>query len=69
MKNTPDEEVKQSKGQPEKHSEIQSKEHPEKQTKEQAILLAAEQEFLSKGYDGARTTSIADAAGDRKSVV
>ena len=35
----------------------------EKPSKEQAILLAAEQEFLSKGYDGARTTSIADAAG------
>ena len=47
------------KEQPEK----QGKEQPEKPTKEQAILLAAEQEFLSKGYDGARTTSIADAAG------
>ena len=35
----------------------------EKPTKEQAILLAAEQEFLAKGYDGARTTSIAEAAG------
>lgn len=35
----------------------------EKQTKEQAILLAAEQEFMTKGYDGARTTSIAEAAG------
>lgn len=34
-----------------------------KETKEQAILLAAEQEFLAKGYDGARTTSIAEAAG------
>ncbi|WP_295960711.1 TetR/AcrR family transcriptional regulator [uncultured Alistipes sp.] len=33
------------------------------QTKEQAILAAAEQEFLSKGFDGARTTSIASAAG------
>ena len=35
----------------------------EKQSKEQLILAAAEQEFLSKGYDGARTTSIAQAAG------
>lgn len=35
----------------------------EKQSKEQQILAAAEQEFLSKGYDGARTTSIAQAAG------
>lgn len=35
----------------------------EKQTKEQLILAAAEQEFLTKGYDGARTTSIAKAAG------
>ena len=51
MKNNPDEQIKSA------------KEQPEKQTKEQAILLAAEQEFLSKGYDGARTTSIADAAG------
>ena len=25
-------------------------------TKEQAILAAAEQEFLAKGFDGARTT-------------
>lgn len=33
------------------------------QTKEQAILAAAEREFLSKGFDGARTTSIAAAAG------
>lgn len=33
------------------------------QTKEQAILAAAEQEFLTKGFDGARTTSIATAAG------
>ena len=32
-------------------------------SKEQQILLAAEQEFLLKGYDGARTTSIAQAAG------
>lgn len=35
----------------------------EKQTKEQAILLAAEQEFMNKGFDGARTTSIAETAG------
>ena len=35
----------------------------EKQSKEQLILAAAEQEFLTKGYDGARTTSIAQAAG------
>ena len=35
----------------------------EKQSKEQLILTAAEQEFLTKGYDGARTTSIAQAAG------
>lgn len=35
----------------------------EKQSKEQAILEAAEQEFLSKGFDGARTTSIAETAG------
>ncbi|MBR7183349.1 MAG: TetR/AcrR family transcriptional regulator [Alistipes sp.] len=33
------------------------------QSKEQLILAAAEQEFLTKGYDGARTTSIAQAAG------
>lgn len=33
------------------------------QTKEQAILAAAEREFLTKGFDGARTTSIAKAAG------
>lgn len=31
--------------------------------KEQEILAAAEREFLNKGYDGARTTSIAQAAG------
>ena len=31
--------------------------------KEQAILEAAEREFLAKGFDGARTTSIAQAAG------
>ncbi len=35
----------------------------EKQSKENEILAAAEQEFLTKGYDGARTTSIAKAAG------
>ncbi|MBQ2779515.1 MAG: helix-turn-helix transcriptional regulator, partial [Bacteroidaceae bacterium] len=35
----------------------------EKQSKEQQILAAAEQEFLTRGYDGARTTSIAQAAG------
>ena len=34
-----------------------------KQNKEQAILEAAEREFLTKGFDGARTTSIAQAAG------
>jgi len=33
------------------------------QSKEQQILEAAEREFLEKGYDGARTTSIAQAAG------
>lgn len=33
------------------------------QTSEQQILNAAEEEFLSKGYDGARTTSIASKAG------
>ena len=32
------------------------------QSKEQQILEAAEREFLEKGYDGARTTSIAKAA-------
>jgi AcrR family transcriptional regulator len=30
---------------------------------EQQILLVAEREFLEKGYDGARTTSIAKSAG------
>ena len=35
----------------------------ERQSKEQQILASAEQEFLTKGYDGARTTSIAQAAG------
>lgn len=34
-----------------------------KQSKEQQILAAAEQEFLTRGYDGARTTSIAQAVG------
>lgn len=33
------------------------------QDTEQAILKAAEKEFLSKGFAGARTTSIAEAAG------
>ena len=31
--------------------------------KEQTILEAAEREFLNKGFAGARTTSIAEAAG------
>ena len=35
----------------------------ERQNKEHEILAAAEQEFLTKGFDGARTTSIAQAAG------
>lgn len=35
----------------------------EKISKEQLILEAAEQEFFTKGYDGARTTSIAQKAG------
>lgn len=35
----------------------------ERQNKEQEILAAAEHEFLTKGYDGARTTSIAQTAG------
>lgn len=30
---------------------------------EQRILMAAEQEFINKGFDGARTTAIAQAAG------
>lgn len=34
-----------------------------KQDTEHAILMAAEHEFLSKGFAGARTTSIAEAAG------
>ena len=33
------------------------------QKREQAILEAAEREFLKKGFDGARTTSIAATAG------
>lgn len=33
------------------------------QSKEQQILEAAEREFMAKGYDGARTISIAKAAG------
>jgi len=33
------------------------------QSKEQQILEAAEREFLEKGYDGARNTSISKAAG------
>lgn len=39
------------------------KEKNEKQTTEQQILKAAEEEFLSKGFEGARTTSIAKSAG------
>lgn len=39
---------------------MEKKEQP---SKEQLILAAAEYEFLTKGYDGARTTSIANAAG------
>ena len=31
--------------------------------REQAILRAAEREFLARGYDGAKTTAIAEAAG------
>lgn len=34
-----------------------------KENKEKLILDAAEEEFLTKGYDGARTTSIAKTAG------
>ncbi len=33
------------------------------QNKENEILIAAELEFLTKGFDGARTTSIANSAG------
>lgn len=36
---------------------------PEKPSTEQLILEAAEQEFLTKGLDGARTTAIAEKAG------
>ena len=36
---------------------------PDKINNEQLILEAAEEEFLTKGYDGARTTSIARKAG------
>ena len=32
-------------------------------TSERAILEAAEREFMSKGYDGAKTQSIAKTAG------
>ncbi len=35
----------------------------EKTSNEQLILEAAEQEFFTKGYNGARTTSIAEKAG------
>ncbi|MDR2232648.1 MAG: TetR/AcrR family transcriptional regulator [Tannerella sp.] len=35
----------------------------EEKTKEQAILDAAEQEFLEKGFEAAKTTSIASLAG------
>ena len=35
----------------------------EKPTTEQLILEAAEEEFLLKGFDGARTTAIAERAG------
>lgn len=35
----------------------------EDRTKEQIILDAAEKEFMTKGYDGAKTTSIAAMAG------
>ena len=33
------------------------------ENKEKTILLAAEQEFLEKGFEGARTVSIAQKAG------
>ena len=43
---------------------IMDKNHqPESQNTEQKIIEAAEQEFLVKGFDGARTTSIAAKAG------
>ncbi len=38
-------------------------EHTHHTNTEQAILEAAEREFLAKGFEGARTTSIARAAG------
>lgn len=38
-------------------------EKQDKLSNEQLILEAAEQEFFAKGYDGARTTSIAERAG------
>ena len=37
--------------------------------KEQTILEAAEREFLNKGFAGARTTSIAEAAGVTQEVI
>lgn len=42
---------------------VEIMENIDKQSTEQQILAAAEREFLTKGYDGARTTSIAQAAG------
>lgn len=41
----------------------QSKSFTEEKNKEQAILDAAEQEFLDKGFEAAKTTSIASLAG------
>ena len=35
-----------------------------KVSKEKSILEAAEREFLTKGFAGARTVSIAEAAGE-----
>ena len=35
----------------------------ENENREQAILRAAEREFLARGYDGTKTTAIAEAAG------
>lgn len=35
----------------------------EQHNTEELILLSAEKEFLEKGYSGAKTTAIADAAG------
>lgn len=40
-----------------------SKQKTDTGTTENKILEAAEKEFLSKGYAGARTTAIAEAAG------